>query len=58
MKTEDKYHVSDPFFVVHCKKCGKKYWSTRRINKQCSVCKSTDVVTYAPEHTIDRYKGG
>lgn len=58
MKTEDKYHVGDPFFIVHCKKCGKKYWSTRRINRRCAFCASESVVTDAPEHTIDQHKGG
>lgn len=48
------YYPGDPFFCVHCNKCGRDWWSTRRVNDLCSKCGSTDVVTSAPEHTIGK----
>lgn len=49
---EIKYNPGDPFFCVHCNKCGRAWWSTRRVNKLCKKCGSDDVVTSEPEHTI------
>lgn len=50
--TQQEYHSSDPFFVVSCKKCGTRYWSTRRKNAVCAKCGGSDTKTSAPEHTI------
>lgn len=50
---ENKYYPGDPFFCVHCKNCGRKWWSTRRVNKSCKKCGSTDVVTTVPKHSKD-----
>nr|DAR06601.1 MAG TPA: hydrogenase/urease nickel incorporation protein [Caudoviricetes sp.] len=54
---KDEYRVSDPFFIVHCKSCGKKYWSTRRSNAVCSFCHSENVYTETPKHTIVKEGG-
>ena len=51
------YRSSDPFFVVTCNDCGRKVWSTRRINEKCSRCGSGAVKTEAPYHTIEEHKG-
>ena len=50
---KDEYRVSDPFFIVHC----KKYWSTRRSNAVCSFCHSENVYTETPKHTIVKEGG-
>lgn len=51
------YHSGDPFFVVTCHNCGRKVWSTRRVNEKCSKCGSGAVETEAPCHTIEEHKG-
>ncbi len=53
---DNVYNSGDPFFVVACNKCGKKYWSTRKINAVCMHCGSKNISTNRPEHTIERYK--
>ena len=55
-KKDNRYNPDAPFFVVTCKDCGKEYWSTRRINRACMRCKSSNINTHAPGHTIKNYK--
>lgn len=50
------YNSEDPFFVVACSRCGKEYWSTRRINTVCMRCGSKNISTNRPGHTIEKYK--
>ncbi len=52
MKIDSGYHVSDPFFVVDCAGCGAKYWSTRRVNRECAKCGMKNPVTHLPEHIL------
>lgn len=54
---DNKYHVSDPFFVVECRACGKGYWSTRRVNRKCAKCGSEDVTTRLPERRKEAGNG-
>ena len=53
----DKYNPLDPFFIVNCRNCNARYWSTRRMNIKCSKCGSEKVVTSVPEHEVEDMKG-
>jgi len=46
---DNRYRVSDPFFVVECRACGAGYWSTRRVNVKCAECGAEAVETRLPE---------
>lgn len=47
---KDVYRSSDPFFIVECNQCGRRYWSTRRINRVCAKCGAENPYTHIPEH--------
>lgn len=49
-EAENRYRVSDPFFVVECGGCGARYWSTRRINVKCAKCGKENPITHLPEY--------
>lgn len=45
---KDVYRPGDPFFVVECERCGRQYWSTRRINQVCAKCGAENPYTHPP----------